>query len=180
MYYGGSSDHSVLGRNPRSSADGPGEPLAASQMAAIVDAGRDALRRWLAMVRARPGGGARRRAGTFSCPPGSQFGCRHRYRPVCGTQARFPASTAVYARTALLGASAAPGSILIPLGHTITAFAVTAALAGYYPELLPGLLFCAVSIAASRVVLGMHFLSDVLAGAALGTTLGAVAAALVA
>jgi undecaprenyl-diphosphatase len=33
-----------------------------------------------------------------------------------------------------------------------------------------GLLFCAVSIAASRILLGMHFLSDVLAGAAIGTT----------
>ena len=45
--------------------------------------------------------------------------------------------------------------------------------------MLPGLLFCAVSIAASRVVLGMHFLSDVLAGAALGATLGALATALI-
>jgi len=65
-----------------------------------------------------------------------------------------------------------------PSGHTITAFAVTAALAGFYPEMLPGLLFCAVSIAASRVVLGMHFLSDVLAGAALGAALGATMGAL--
>jgi undecaprenyl-diphosphatase len=45
--------------------------------------------------------------------------------------------------------------------------------------MLPGLLFCAVSIAASRVVLGMHFLSDVLAGAALGATLGALATLLI-
>ena len=71
-----------------------------------------------------------------------------------------------------------PDQFSFPSGHTITAFAVTAALAGFYPEMLPGLLFCAISIAASRVVLGMHFLSDVLAGAALGATLGALAAAL--
>jgi undecaprenyl-diphosphatase len=45
--------------------------------------------------------------------------------------------------------------------------------------MLPGLLFCAISIAASRIVLGMHFLSDVLAGAALGAILGAAAEALI-
>jgi undecaprenyl-diphosphatase len=42
----------------------------------------------------------------------------------------------------------------------------------FYPELLPGLLFCAASVALSRILLGMHFLSDVLAGAVLGTALG--------
>ena len=36
---------------------------------------------------------------------------------------------------------------------------------------LPGLLFCAISVAASRILLGMHFLSDVLAGARIGTVL---------
>jgi undecaprenyl-diphosphatase len=40
-----------------------------------------------------------------------------------------------------------------------------------YPSLAIGLLFCAVSVAASRILLGMHFLSDVLAGALIGTTL---------
>jgi undecaprenyl-diphosphatase len=33
-------------------------------------------------------------------------------------------------------------------------------------------------VAASRIVLGMHFLSDVLAGAAIGTALGVVAPAI--
>jgi undecaprenyl-diphosphatase len=72
-----------------------------------------------------------------------------------------------------------PDRFSFPSGHTITAFGVTAALAGFYPEMLPGLLFCAISIAASRVVLGMHFLSDVLAGATLGAILGSLAAALI-
>ena len=72
-----------------------------------------------------------------------------------------------------------PDQFSFPSGHTITAFAASLALGGFYPEMLPGLLFCAISIAASRVVLGMHFLSDVLAGAALGTTLGALALAVV-
>lgn len=63
-----------------------------------------------------------------------------------------------------------PDQFSFPSGHTITAFAVSVALSAFYPELATGLLFCAVSIAASRILLGMHFLSDVLAGAAIGTT----------
>jgi undecaprenyl-diphosphatase len=72
-----------------------------------------------------------------------------------------------------------PDQFSFPSGHTITAFAVAVSLGEFYPELLPGLFFCAISIAASRVVLGMHFLSDVLAGAALGATLGAISAAFI-
>jgi undecaprenyl-diphosphatase len=45
-------------------------------------------------------------------------------------------------------------------------------LGAFYPVMLPGLLFCAASVAASRILLGMHFLSDVLAGAAIGCALG--------
>jgi undecaprenyl-diphosphatase len=72
-----------------------------------------------------------------------------------------------------------PDQFSFPSGHTITAFAVAVSLGSFYPEMLPGLFFCAASIGASRVVLGMHFLSDVLAGATLGTILGSLAAALV-
>lgn len=64
-----------------------------------------------------------------------------------------------------------PDRFSFPSGHTITAFAVAIELAEFYPALLPPLLFCALSIAASRVLLGMHFLSDVLVGALLGTGL---------
>ena len=42
----------------------------------------------------------------------------------------------------------------------------------FYPSLMIGLLFCAFSIAASRVLLGMHFLSDVVVGSILGASLG--------
>jgi undecaprenyl-diphosphatase len=63
-----------------------------------------------------------------------------------------------------------PDQFSFPSGHTITGFAVSVALSCFYPELAIGLLFCAVSIGASRILLGMHFLSDVLAGAAIGTT----------
>src|SRR5580658_9949972 len=64
-----------------------------------------------------------------------------------------------------------PDQFSFPSGHTITAFAVTVSLTSFYPELAPGLYFCAISVAASRILLGMHFLSDVLAGAAIGTLL---------
>jgi undecaprenyl-diphosphatase len=64
-----------------------------------------------------------------------------------------------------------PDRFSFPSGHTITAFAVSVALGLFYPFTLPVLLFCAVSIALSRILLGMHFFSDVLVGAALGTAL---------
>jgi undecaprenyl-diphosphatase len=48
----------------------------------------------------------------------------------------------------------------------------------FYPAALPVLLFCAGSVAVSRVLLGMHFLSDVVAGSALGATFGYAAAQL--
>ena len=64
-----------------------------------------------------------------------------------------------------------PDQFSFPSGHTITAFAVALTLGLFYPVMLPPLLFCALCIAASRVLLGMHFLSDVIVGALLGTGL---------
>ena len=65
-----------------------------------------------------------------------------------------------------------PDQFSFPSGHTMTAFAVSISLAMFYPSLIPVLMFCAFSIAASRILLGMHFLSDVMAGAILGSGLG--------
>ena len=65
-----------------------------------------------------------------------------------------------------------PDQFSFPSGHTITAFAVATPVALFYPPLLVGVMFCALSIAASRILLGMHFLSDVVAGAVLGSSLG--------
>lgn len=64
-----------------------------------------------------------------------------------------------------------PDQFSFPSGHTITAFTVAVSLSMFYPSLTVGLLFCAVSVAASRILLGMHFLSDVLAGSLIGATL---------
>ena len=67
-----------------------------------------------------------------------------------------------------------PDQFSFPSGHTITAFAVALSFGAFYPIALPLLLFCAISIAISRILLGMHFLSDVAVGAILGSGLGLV------
>ena len=61
-----------------------------------------------------------------------------------------------------------PDRFSFPSGHTITAFAFSTPLIVQYPEAAPGILFCALSIAASRIITGMHFLSDVVVGGVLG------------
>jgi undecaprenyl-diphosphatase len=65
-----------------------------------------------------------------------------------------------------------PDKFSFPSGHTITAFAVAVTLCEFYPAGTAVLLFCALSIATSRILLGMHFLSDEVAGAAIGAGLG--------
>jgi undecaprenyl-diphosphatase len=65
-----------------------------------------------------------------------------------------------------------PDQFSFPSGHSITAFAVTTPLGLFYPALLPVLLFCAASVALSRILLGMHFLSDVAVGSGIGAALG--------
>jgi undecaprenyl-diphosphatase len=65
-----------------------------------------------------------------------------------------------------------PDQFSFPSGHSITAFAVATPVGLFYPALMAGLLFCAISVAASRILLGMHFLSDVVAGSLLGVALG--------
>ncbi len=68
-----------------------------------------------------------------------------------------------------------PDQFSFPSGHTITAFAISLSVAAFYPLWSIGLLFCAFSIAASRILLGMHFLSDVIAGALIGSGLACAA-----
>jgi undecaprenyl-diphosphatase len=68
-----------------------------------------------------------------------------------------------------------PDQFSFPSGHTMTAFSIALVLSYFYPSLQWPMYFLAISIAVSRVVLGMHFLSDVLAGAVLGSGLGLTA-----
>jgi undecaprenyl-diphosphatase len=71
-----------------------------------------------------------------------------------------------------------PDQFSFPSGHTITAFAVAVSLGIFYPAMMPGLFFCAASVALSRILLGMHFLSDVVVGGAIGAVLGYTSATL--
>lgn len=65
-----------------------------------------------------------------------------------------------------------PDRFSFPSGHTMTAFSIAVVISFFYPSLEGMLFFMALSIAVSRIVLGMHFLSDVLAGVVLGVALG--------
>jgi undecaprenyl-diphosphatase len=58
-----------------------------------------------------------------------------------------------------------------PSGHTLHAVSFTVVATAQVPELVPILLPFALLVAASRVVLGLHYPSDVIAGAALGLAL---------
>jgi len=68
-----------------------------------------------------------------------------------------------------------PDQFSFPSGHSITAFAVAIPLSLFYPMLAPLLLSVAAMIALSRMMLGMHFLTDVMAGSAIGSGLGIAA-----
>lgn len=62
-----------------------------------------------------------------------------------------------------------------PSGHSTTAFAVALSLGSFYPEIMPLLLMLAANVAISRVIVGMHFLSDILVGSGMGALLGYIA-----
>ncbi len=59
-----------------------------------------------------------------------------------------------------------------PSGHALNAFAIGSVVSLAFPPLAAPVLLAAASVAASRVVLGLHFLSDVLAGSLLGALVG--------
>ena len=66
-------------------------------------------------------------------------------------------------------AGAAPlDTFSFPSGHTLHAVAFTLVAASYFPALAGPLAAFTLLVAASRVVLGLHYPSDVLAGAAIG------------
>jgi len=65
-----------------------------------------------------------------------------------------------------------PDQFSFPSGHSMSAFAIALPLCIFYPQLQAGLLALSLSIAISRVILGMHFVSDVVVGSLLGAGLG--------
>jgi undecaprenyl-diphosphatase len=71
-----------------------------------------------------------------------------------------------------------PDQFSFPSGHAMTAFSIALVVSAFYSYLAWPLYFIAASIAVSRIVLGMHFLSDVIVGALLGTGLGFASLAL--
>jgi len=59
-------------------------------------------------------------------------------------------------------------ALSFPSGHTTTAFALAMVLIIFWRRYWPGFIFLATLVAASRVIITAHFLSDVVAGAYLG------------
>ena len=70
-----------------------------------------------------------------------------------------------------------PDPFSFPSGHTLHAVAFAALLSAFFPVLAPALWAFAGLVAVSRVALGLHYPSDVVAGAAIGGWTASIVAA---
>lgn len=66
-----------------------------------------------------------------------------------------------------------PDQFSFPSGHALHASALAVVLAVYWPMLWPVSIIWALSMAISRVMLGLHYPSDVILGSALGALVAA-------
>lgn len=66
----------------------------------------------------------------------------------------------------------APSSLSFPSAHATASFAAATAMSRFAPELKLALFGAAATMAVTRPYLGMHYPSDVIAGAVLGTIIG--------
>jgi len=69
-----------------------------------------------------------------------------------------------------------PDRFSFPSGHTTAAFAVALSMFGVLPWLAPIAIGLAIVVAFARMYLGVHYPLDVLAGAAVGMTVGSIVA----
>ena len=156
----------------RSPPDAQRPPLARPALVSHPDDRRDAQRRRVALVCARHDpADLRRRAPLRRDRRGASAAvagiCIFRALKRTSRRKR-PCDIEPHCWSAILP----PDKYSFPSGHSITAFAIAISIGLFYPELQISLLAAALLIASSRIVLGMHFLSDVLAGSAIGVLLG--------
>jgi len=81
-----------------------------------------------------------------------------------------PRPDATMVTAGLLGPSFAPDIDSFPSGHATSVFAVATIFAAYYPRLRWVLYGVAAAISLGRVYLERHYVSDIVAGAAIGVT----------